>query len=220
MSWLQRLKITATVIIVLTATGCASTKAPFDYSAFKESNPHSILVLPPVNNSPEVQASYSVLSYATRPLSEAGFYVMPVTLVDEAFKENGISQPSDMHATSPEKLRLIFGADSALYITVSKYGQVYAVLSSASVVTADAKLIDLKTGKQLWNGNASASSEEGKNQQGGLAGMLISALVNQVIGTVFDQSHVTAGITTTRLLSAGIPNGMLFGPRSPNYVKN
>ena len=69
--------LAATAAIVL-MTGCA-TKPPFDYTAFKESRPRSILVLPPLNNTPDVQASYSVLSYATVPLAEAGYYVFPVT---------------------------------------------------------------------------------------------------------------------------------------------
>ncbi len=219
MSWKNSLKIIAAAACLVLIQGCA-TKAPFDYTAYKESRPRSILVLPPINNTPEVNASYSLLSYATRPLAEAGYYVMPVTLVAEAFKENGVTQPSDMHATSAQKLREIFGADAALYVSISKYGTVYQVLNSASIVAADAKLVDLKTGKLLWSGSASASSAEGENQQGGLAVLLIAALVKQVMGTVMDQSHQIAGITSTRLLSAGIPNGILYGPRSPNYGKD
>jgi hypothetical protein len=219
MSWKNNLKILAAAACLVLMQGCA-TKAPFDYTAYKESRPRSILVLPPINNTPEVKASYSLLSYATKPLAEAGYYVMPVTLVAEAFKENGVTQPSDMHATSAQKLREIFGADAALYVSISKYGTVYQVLNSASIVAADAKLVDLKTGKLLWSGSASASSAEGENQQGGLAVLLVTALVKQVMGTVMDQSHQIAGITSTRLLSAGIPNGILYGPRSPNYGKD
>lgn len=221
MNWKKYLKVQAVVIGFLIMTGCA-TKTPIDYTAYKDSRPRSILVLPPLNNTPEVQASYSVLSYSTLPLAEAGYYVMPVTLVSEAFKENGMTQPADMHATSADKLREIFGADAALYITISKYGTVYQVINSASVVAADAKLVDLKTGKLLWTGFASASSEEGKSkqQQGGLAGLLISAIVNQVMATALDQSHQVAGVATTRLLSAGVYNGVLYGPRSPNYGKD
>lgn len=204
----------------LVMSGCA-TKPPFDYSTYKENRPRSILVLPPVNNTPEVQASYSVLSYASRPIAEAGYYVMPVTLVVEAFRENGITQPTDMHAISADKLREIFGADAALYITIQKYGTIYAILNSASVVTAEAKLIDLKTGKVLWTGLASASSAESQGQQsGGLAGLLVAAIVKQVMATALDQSHKVAGIATTRLLSAGRSNGMLYGPRSPNFGKD
>ena len=205
-------------LVVLIISGCA-TKTPYDYTAFKESRPRSILVLPPVNNTPEVQASYSVLSYATYPLAEAGYYVLPVTLVAEAFKENGMTQPADMHATSPDKLRKIFGADAVLYINISKYGTVYRVINSVTEVAAEAKLVDLKTGKLLWAGATYASSGEGGSQQGGLAGMLISAIVGQVLATSMDKSHQVAGMATSHLLSAGTYNGMLSGPRSPNYGK-
>ena len=223
MNWTKYFKVLAAVTGFVLMTGCANTgKTPqFDYTAYKESRPRSILVLPPVNNTPEVQASNSVLSHATRPLAESGYYVMPVTLVAEAFKENGMTQPTDMHATSVDKLRQIFGADAALYVTISKYGTVYQVINSVSVVSAEAKLVDLKTGKLLWTGSASASSEEGKNQQqGGLFGALITAIVNQVIATTFDQSHQIAGVATSRLMSAGMGNGLLYGPRSPNYGKD
>ena len=211
----------AAAAALLAMTGCATQKTPFDYTAYKQSRPSSILVLPPVNNSPEVQVTHSMLSYATVPLAEAGYYVLPVTLVAEAFKENGMTQPNDMHATSADKLRQIFGADAALYITINKYGTSYLVVSSASVVSAEAKLVDLKTGKLLWNGAAFASSEEGQNQsQGGLAALLITAIVKQVMATTLDQSHRVAGVATARLLSGGMPNGVLYGPRSPNFGKD
>lgn len=213
-------KYLGTAALALLFSGCA-TQTPYDYTAFKESHPASILVLPPVNNSPEVAASYSVLSYATRPLAEAGYYVMPVTLVAEAFKENGLTQPSDMHATSTEKLREIFGADAALYITISKYGTTYQVIDSQSLVAAQANLVDLKTGKTLWTGAAQASSAESNNQnQGGLAVLLIAAIIKQVVASTTDQSHQIAGVATARLLSAGQKNGLLFGPRSPNYGRD
>lgn len=212
-------KILIATVAILLVTGCA-TKTPFDYTAYKESRPRSILVLPPVNSTPEVQATYSVLSYATRPLAEAGYYVMPVTLVAEAFKENGMTQPSDMHATSPEKLRQIFGADAALYIAISKYGTVYQVINSESLVAAQAKLVDLKSGKTLWTGSAQASSSEGNNQQqGGLAALLITAIIKQVVASTMDESHKIAGVATARLLSPG-KNGLLYGPRSPSYGKD
>jgi hypothetical protein len=221
MNWKKSCKFLAAIMASLVMMGCATNTPPFDYTAYKESRPRSILVLPPVNNSPEVQASYSVLSYATRPLAEAGYYVMPVTLVAEAFKENGMTQPSDMHATPVDKLQKIFGADAALYVTISKYGTVYQVISSASVVSAEAKLVDLKTGKLLWTGSASASSEEGQSQQqGGLVGLLVTAIVKQVMASTLDQSHRIAGVATARLMSAGTKNGILYGPRSPNYGKD
>jgi len=193
-----------------------------DYAAFKESRPSSILVLPPINNSPEVTATYSVMSFVTKPLSEAGYYVMPVGMVSQAFKENGMTQPTDMHQTAPEKLRQIFGADSALYITVTKFGSTYVVVNSETLVRVEGKLIDLKTGATLWQGIAQASSAEAQQQQqGGLAVLLITAIIKQVIATAREDGHRYSGVATERLLATGVPkNGLLFGPRSPNYGKD
>ena len=50
--------------------------------------------------------------------------------------------------------------------------------------------------------------------------MLVSAVVNQIVNTVSDKSYQIAGITSVRLLSAGKADGILYGPRSPNYGKD
>jgi hypothetical protein len=211
--------IAALAIIVL--SGCATQKTPYDYTLLKESKPRSILVLPPLNQTPEVRASYSMLAQVTQPLSESGYYVFPVSLVDETLKENGVSEASDAHQLPAAKLLEIFGADAALYITMTQYGTVFRVLDSATTVTAEAKLVDLKTGSTLWAGKASASTAEQQNQQqGGLAVLLIAAVVKQIIGSVTDQSHPMAGVTSQRLLRAGRVDGLLYGPRSPLYVPN
>lgn len=210
----------AGLLIVLAAgltTGCATQTKPYDYTAFKETRPASILVLPPINNSPDVAATYSLLSQVTYPLAESGYYVYPVTLVDETFSQNGLNNPPEMHAVTLKKLREIFGADSALYINIKHYGTSYAVLASESRVTAEARLIDLRTEQVLWTGSASASSAEGRNSSGGLVGLLVQAIVSQIVESSMNQSHTIAGVTSSRLLSAGIPNGILYGPRSPKY---
>ena len=197
--------------------GCAAPKT-VDYSAYKQARPKSILVLPPLNESPDVKATYSMLSQVTFPLAEAGYYVMPIAVVDETFRHNGLTNPADIHGLSPAKLNEIFGADAGLYITVKEYGTSYMLISSETVVTASATLVDLKTGTTLWTGSARASSEEGNNgNNGGLVGMLITAAVKQIINTSTDAGHPIAGITSQRLLSAGQRTGLLYGPRSPKY---
>ena len=212
------LGLAALLAATLLLGGCAN-RQPYDYTAFKEARPASILVLPPLNSSPDVKATYSMLSQTTAPLAESGYYVFPVALVDETFKQNGLTSPADIHAVSTGKLREIFGADAALYINVKQYGTSYAVISSETRVTAEGKLVDLRSGKTLWSGAATASSAEGDSNSGGLIGMLVKAAVRQIIETVSSQGHVIAGQTSARLLSAGRPNGILHGPRSPMYLK-
>lgn len=200
--------------------GCATPATPYDYSAYKQAKPASILVLPPVNGTPEVMAVPSVMAQMTQPLAESGYYVMPVSLVDETLKANGVQTSDEAQQIPVQKLREIFGADAGLYVKVLRYGSVYKVVNSETAVTLEAKLVDLRSGQLLWEGSASASSaEQANNSQGGLIGMLVKAVVDQIVATTTDRSHPMAGLASQRLLAAGRPNGLLFGPRSPNYGK-
>ena len=198
--------------------GCA-TKAPsYDYTAFKAAKPRSIVVLPPLNNSPEVNAGNSVYAQVSYPLAEAGYYVLQVAVVGETFKQNGLSNAADIHGVDVRKLNEIFGADAGLYITISKYGSTYTVIDSVAVVSVTAKLVDLKTGTLLWEGAASASNNEGGNNGGGgLIGALVAAAVKQILNSTTDAAHPVAGVANARLLSAGMTNGLLYGPRSVKY---
>lgn len=203
---------------VLLAVGCAAPVKQIDLTAFKQSRPKTILVLPPLNESPDVNATYGMLSQLTYPLGEAGYYVMPVALVDETLKQNGVTSAKDGHEIAPAKLQKIFGADAALYVTVSKYGGIYTVLNSDVVVSAEAKLVDLRTGSVLWNGSATASNNEGNNNSGvGLIGLLVTAAINQIANNITDKGYSIAGVTSQRLLSTNKPDGLLYGPHSPQY---
>jgi len=211
------LKLAALLAPVVFVVGCATQKAkPYDYRAFEASNPHSILVLPPLNNSLEVGATESVYSTVTYPLAEAGYYVLPVALVNETFKQNGLTTPADIHNVAPEKLREIFGADAALYMTVDRYGSTYQLLSSVTEVSAGARLVDLKTKALLWDGRATVIDTGGTSND--LLTALVQAAVTQIVNSTNKRSHEIAAKTNGLLLRGGGPQGMLYGPRSPKYT--
>jgi len=212
----KRAALLACAASALFLTGCAAPK-PYDYTALRQAKPQSILVLPPLNQTPEVTAQAGVLSRVTLPLAESGYYVLPVAVTEETFRQNGIITAQDAQDLPAAKLRDIFGADAALYLNVSEYGSVYAVLRSETKVTLAAKLVDLRTGEQLWSGEASASSAETKGTSSSLVGMLVSALIDQIADSLSDRSVQIAEIANSRLLYAGRPGGLLHGPRSPQY---
>ncbi|WP_045854292.1 DUF799 domain-containing protein [Raoultella terrigena] len=210
-----------TLALALLATGCSTgNKKSTDYSAFRESKPRSILVLPPRNQSPDVNASNSLLSVVTMPLAESGYYVFPVAVVSETFKQNGVTNPDDISSVPLKKLHDTFGADAVMYISITDYGTSYQVVNSDTRVTATARLVDSRTGKELWTGGATASSNEGqKNSGGGLIGVLLTAVITQIANSSIDKAHDIAEVTGARMFSAGSNGGLLYGPRSPNYNK-
>lgn len=217
---LRQLSLHAAVLGLAFLGGCATKAPPYDYAAFGRAKPATLLVMPPLNESPEVNATSGVWSHATLPLAEAGYYVLPVTLVDETFRQNGVITAGDAQEISLSKLREFFGADAAVYLKVKRYGTSYAVLASETRVEVEARIVDLRSGELLWQGKAVASSaEEQQQSQGGLVGLLVTAIVKQIIGTATDASYRYAGIADQRLLGAPRYNGILPGPRSPNYGK-
>lgn len=205
------------ISVVFTLSACVSMPPAHDYTAFKAASPESIIVLPPLNNTPEVIAPYSVMTQLATPIAESGYYVFPVAIVNQTFANNGLTEATDIHAVEPSKLREIFGADTALYVSIEDYGTSYVVISSETRVTVTATLIDLRNEQQLWTGSATASSAEQQSSSGGLVGMLVQAAVSQIFETVTDKGFDIAAITSTRLLSAESYNGLLYGPRSPKF---
>ena len=198
--------------------GCAAPSKP-DQSAFRNSNPKSILVLPPVNQSTDIRGSLSFLSTVTLPLSEAGYYVFPVAMVEATFKENGLPLPDQMHEAPLSKLQSIFGTDAVLYLTLEKYGSTYVVLDSQTVVTAKARLVDARTGTLLWQGRASASDAEGRDNNNGLLGVLLTSVIHQLASNIGNPGYRLSNVTSARWLTPQ-PGGMLFGPRSPKHGKD
>jgi hypothetical protein len=213
-----RLASVAALAAAAFLSGCAHKPVPYDYTALRKADPKTLLVMPPINDSPEVKAGSSIWAQATLPLAEAGYYVLPVTLVDETFRQNGIQTANDAQDIPHDKLRDFFGADAAVYIKITKYGTSYHIISSDTEVEAQARVVDLRSGALLWQGSAVASSAE-QSQSGGLAVMLVAAIVKQIVNTTTDAAYGYAGIADSRLLGAPRYNGLLPGPHSRSYGK-
>jgi hypothetical protein len=196
---------------VMILTGCVAPVPPKDYTELRKSRPHSILVLPPINDTTEVAASYSVLTTVTRPLAELGYYVFPVVLVDQYLQQNGVTVPNDMHQVPIDKLRAVFGADTVLYLVVEKYGSKYQLISANTFVHLRGKLVDCRTGIVLWEGRAEMVYQ---GQSG-----LIEALVTQVLNKLTDQAHGVASMASYQLLTTP-GQGFPKGPRHSEYDAN
>ncbi|ODS24710.1 hypothetical protein AB835_02235 [Candidatus Endobugula sertula] len=178
-------KITLIALFILLA-GC-QTPHPYDYTNLLNSQPKSIVVIPPINNSVEVNAPYIFLSTISKPLAEKGYYVFPVSVIDHFLKENGLPTPDEMNTVPLDKIRKFIGADAVLYTNINNWGQKYQVISSTAIVTSTLKLVDTRTGDLLWETTAEASRESGDGG-GGLLGAIAAAVTEQIIGSLHDQT--------------------------------
>lgn len=212
---MKRTSILLATLAALLLSGCASKPKAYDYTALKESNPRSILVVMPVNHSLDVRAPSSVLARMTVPLAEKGYYVFPVALVDEMFRQNGLPSGHDIQNAPISKVREVFGADAILYLDVEDYGPRYRVVSSTTAVVLKGKLVDLRSGETLWEGSATAA--EGSGGDGNLLGNLISAAAGQIMDAMNDKGYEVAGAATAILVNHGDRGGLLPGPYHPDH---
>jgi hypothetical protein len=193
---------------------CTSTPA-YDYTLFHAHQPRSVLVLPPLDNSMEVDAAYAYLSTVTVPLAERGYYVFPVAVVDRMLRDNGLPGPGEMHQAPLQRLGEVFGADAVLYITLHDWGTAYRVIDSATEVTAEASLVDVASGTEIWHGKHTATYSSASGS-GGLAEMLLGAVVNQIASSISDPS-----LDVARECNAGLfcndHDGLLIGARHEDF---
>ena len=206
----------SSLLILSLLLGCAPGAKTYDYSNYRRHMPRSILVIPPTNDSVDVNAPYTYLSTVTRPLAEAGYYVFPVAVIDRFMQENGLPTPAEMNAVPLSKIGDIFGADAVLYVHIEEWGQKYAVLSSLTVVRARARLVDVRTGTTLWEGAAKAV--EGSGDAGaGLLGMAVTAVVDQIVASATDRAHQLSAVANQGMLLHP-KSGLLPGPYHPGYA--
>lgn len=211
---MQRRLTFAAVLLALGVSACA-TPPGYDYSAWLEHPPRSILVLPPLDETVETDACYGALSTVTRPLVERGFYVFPVAVVDAMMRENGLPTAWEMHQVPLEKLREVFDPDAVLYLEVTSWGTSYHVLASNTTVALSGVLVDAETGVEIWSG-AHVGVKGSGDGGGGLGGMLAAALVNQVATSVSDPSRDVSSQTAWSLFHDS-RTGWLPGPLHPDH---
>ncbi|MCK6479838.1 MAG: DUF799 family lipoprotein [Planctomycetaceae bacterium] len=197
-------------LLLAAAAGCAAPEV-YDYGPWLDHMPRSVLVLPPLNESPEVTAPYAYLSTVTAPVVRWGYYVFPVAMVDAFLKENGHPTPWEMHQVPPERLHEVFGADAVLYLTVREWGKEYQVFNCHFGVTVDAVLVDCRTGTVLWKGASSGCADTFGTQNDPTLGIL-PALIGQLFFTTDGTSREIAGKANQMMVPP--PH---VGPRHPGY---
>jgi hypothetical protein len=197
-------------VLVLLLAGCATPK---NYDKFRAANPRSILVLPPKNQSTDIRGTYSFLSTVTMPIAEKGFYIFPVSVIDQMMKENGLPSADEMHQVSLKKIKEIINPDAILYITLEQYGSKFVLLQSQTSVVASGRLVSAVSGDVIWQGRVAKviSSSDGG---GGLGGMLVSAMVSQAVNSTADHARDVSVIASQELfMTEG--QGLLNGPYKP-----
>ncbi len=210
-------RVRATLIVACMLGGCAAPATRTDYSALKTENPRSILIVPAINRSVEVNAADYLLATVSRPLAEKGYYVFPVRLVKSVMDDDGLSDADLVHANSPKRLGQLFGADAILYITIEKWHAQYAIFSTAVVVELSYILKSAATEQVLWK-NQQKVVYQPQNNSNGLAGLIANAIVAAITRAAPNYMPLAQQANRQAIYTKG--TGLPAGPYSGLYRKD
>ena len=192
--------------IVLFNTGCmmqTTTKSEAFTEMYNE-KPTSVLVIPAINHSTAADAPDLYSSTINEPLSNAGYYVLPMELTDRFLRNEGLSEGEVIKNVPAQKFAEFFGADAVLYVTIEKWDTNYYVIGGNVTVGADFQMKSCKTGETLWTyKNEMVLDTSGNNNNGG---GLLAALISTAIATA-TQDYVPVARNVNVLSLQAIPFG-------------
>lgn len=215
----RNMKVSLLCLFVLIVSGCATQAQKKDYTSLRTESPRSILVVPVINRSVEVNAPDYFLSTISQPLAERGYYVFPVHLVKRMMEDDGLGDADMVHAGNPQQLGKIFGADSVMYVTIERWDAQYIVFSTTVTVELKYTLKSTSTGQTLWsNSQKLVYQPNNNNSGGGLAGLIAQAVTAAIAKAAPNYMPLAHQANVQAIYTKG--QGLPAGPYSDLYQKD
>lgn len=192
-------------VISLFLVACASTETKRD--AFPQmydpaTKPVSMVVVPAINNSTAADATNLIVSTLTVPFADHGYYVLPMSIVDDIFKNEGITDGAQLVGMDSTVYKDNFGADSVLFVTIEEWDTNYLVLAANVTVGMKYVLVSTTTNEVLW----SYQARQVVDTKGDSTGNLIADLIKTAITTAVTD-YVPIAYRVNSMAVASMPYG-------------
>ena len=199
------------VLVLLVLQGCESTSRSYTkrdaYPLMYEEAVKSILVVPAVNHTTAADAPVLYATTVLPPLAEAGYYVMPIPVVEQLFQQQGITDGSQLREVDTAQFKNLFGADAVLFVTIVRWDTSYYVTGGNVSVGLDFTLVSTTTSQTIWSQAQTLSVETSGNSNDLLVSIIATAL-NTAFTKYIDLAHDINGAAIRQLP---------VGPYHPNH---
>ncbi|OAV72894.1 putative lipoprotein precursor [Bacteroidales bacterium Barb7] len=201
-------------LTVILITSC-STSGKFtrgkNYPGIYAEKPVSILVMPPINNTVNVEAKEYFYTSLAVPLCERGYYVISPFLAMDILRSES-AYDSEMFINGDlSSFKKVFGTDVALFTVINKWNK--SVIGSTITVDIEYILKSTSTNEVLFNRKGELTVNTGINSgSGGLAGMLVDMAASAINTALTDK--VIAARRCNSFVIKDLPDGVyapMFG---------
>ena len=180
-------KISLSIVLVISSllllNSCASLPKQQAFPKMYEENPLVFLIMPPINNSSQVDAKDYFYTTMCVPIAEAGYYVLPPMATLSALQNESAYDSERFIDGDLKALGNYFGADVAVFTIIKAWDK--QVIGSTICIEIEYIFKSTKTNEILYNRDATircnTSSSYGNR---GLLDVLISAIKTAVIDYV------------------------------------
>jgi hypothetical protein len=200
-------------ILVVFLSGCTTTTPIAKSVAYKgmyDEKPISILIMPPINRSTNVEAKEYFHSTLNVPLANEGFYVVPPFLSMEILKKESAFDAELFINSSLSKFGEVFGADLALFTIIHKWDK--SGLAANVYVEVEYILKSIKTNEILYTRKADVTYDASVSS--GASGIL-GALIDVAASAI--NTAATKYVDVARVCNSYTFKDLPVGKYSPNY---
>jgi len=198
--------------LLLSASSYSFSSAQEDsLSKWREEDPLSILIMPPINETNNVPAKEYLYSSLALPLINRGYYVFSPIMSMELLQEEGAYNSEIFLDGDISKFRDVFGADVLLFTIIHTWGKVLYTIST----DIEYRFVSAKTGDVLLSHTASVSVDlspdeykDDDNPWVWLGGLIASSV----------SAASTPIVTVAREANSEILKKIPYGRYNPNYT--
>jgi len=203
------------IAVAVFLAGCVAQPVKQDMSAFQAAAPRSILVVPVVNKSLDVDAPNYVLATLPIPIADKGYYVFPVNTTKYVLEQEGFYEGEQIHQQPTPVLAKLFDADAVLYVTIHRWDAQYAVFATVVTVEFEYRMVS-KDGTQIWSEKKRMQYSPQNSNSGSPLAMLITSVVNAAVARAAPNYMPLTQQANRQVFVLGvnaIPNGPYAAPR-------
>lgn len=208
---MKKIKYLVTVLVVVVLSSCsvnqvAKSKA---YSGMYANKPVSVLIMPPINKTTNVDAKEIFHSTMLIPLANAGYYVIPPFMSMEILKKES-AWDAEMFLNAPlNKFNDVFGADMALFTVITRWNKTIGATVDVEVEyivksTTTNEVLYQRKGSIIYDSSVSVNG-------GGLVGALASVAASAI------STAATKFVDVAKVCNAYTLSDFPAGKYSPKY---
>ena len=119
-------KILFLIMLALMVSACGSGTGLTRQSLYPEmydEHPVTLLVMPPINNTTKVEAKEYLYPSISRPLAEAGYYVISPRLAMDVLRQESAYDAELFFEAPLKKFHDFFGADAVIFSVIERWAK-------------------------------------------------------------------------------------------------